>query len=337
MAETLYAGMAGDTDVGRFVSAGLYRKIDAAPWTRIDRSFAEPQEVHAILTDPRRPDRVMIGTQSGIFASDDRGETWRQLPAPKPKLAVWSLHRHPGEPDVILAGYEPAALYCSADDGKSWTGVALAAAYPDVTVGPEMPKRITGIAAAGTGPSGIYLSLEIGGLLRSLDGGQTWEAAIDGLYVFEDSVDLHGVVVSRAKPERLTVTARVGTFRSDDCGRRWRKLSVPPLREKGSYCRAIAYAPENPRTIYLGAGNDFDGDKGALFVSHDDGETWSAADLPGPLKSTIFAIATNPRAPLHVHCATKNGGVFSSMDGGASWAYEPLPRGAGHVFSLGLA
>jgi photosystem II stability/assembly factor-like uncharacterized protein len=114
-------------------------------------------------------------------------------------------------------------------------------------------------------------------------------------------------------------------------------LPVPPLREKGSYCRAIAYAPENPRTVYLGAGNDFDGDRGALFISRDDGETWGAAELPGPLKSTVFAIATNPRAPRHVHCATKNGGVFSSMDGGVSWAYASLPRGVGHVFALGLA
>lgn len=337
MAETLYAGMAGDTDTGQFVSAGLYRKIDEAPWARIDRDFADPPEVHAILTDPRRPDRVMIGTQGGIFVSDNCGETWRQLPAPKPELAIWSLHRHPGEPDVIFAGYEPAALYRSVDDGKTWTPVGLAAAYPDVTVGAEMPKRITGIAAAGKGPSGIYLSLEIGGLLRSLDGGESWEAAIDGLYVLEDAVDLHGVVVSPTKPEQLTVTARVGTFRSDDCGKRWRKLPVPPLREKGSYCRAIAYAPENPRTVYLGAGNDFDGDRGALFISRDDGETWGAAELPGPLKSTVFAIATNPRAPRHVHCATKNGGVFSSIDGGVSWAYAPLPRGVGHVFALGLA
>ena len=212
MAETLYAGMAGDTDAGQFVSAGLYRKIDEAPWTRMDSGFTDPPEVHAILTDPRRPDRVMIGTQGECPVSDNCGETWRQLPpAPKPELAVWSLHRHPGEPDVIFAGYEPAALYRSVDNGMTWTPVGLAAAYPDVTAGPEMPKRITGIAAAGKGPSGIYLSLEIGGLLRSLDGGESWEAAIDGLYVLEDAVDLHGVVVSPAKPEQLTVTARVGT------------------------------------------------------------------------------------------------------------------------------
>jgi hypothetical protein len=73
-----------------------------------------------------------------------------------------------------------------------------------------------------------------------------------------------------------------------------------------------------------------------LFISHDDGATWKAADLPGPLKSTVFTIATNPRLPDKVHCATKNGGAFSSADCGGSWRYQPLPRGAGHVFSLGL-
>ena len=336
MGETLYAGVAGDTDEGRFVSAGLYRKADDEPWTRIDHGFKEPPEVHAILTDPRRPDRVMAATQSGVFLSDNRGEEWRALPAPKPELAVWSLHRRPDEPDAILAGYEPAGLCLSRDDGKSWTRIELAAAFPHVTVAPELPKRITGVAA-GSGRSEIYLSLEVGGLLRSLDGGKSWEAAIDGLYVSEDAVDLHGVVVSPANPDEVTVTARVGTFRSDDCGRHWRKLPVPALREKGSYCRAIAYAPGRPRTLYLGAGNDFDGDKGALFISRDDGETWTAADLPGPLKSTVFAIATNPRLPDEVHCATKNGGIFSSRDGGLSWTYAPLPRGAGHVFALGLA
>ena len=145
-----------------------------------------------------------------------------------------------------------------------------------------------------------------------------------------------GWSVNPARREQVTVTTRVGAFRSEDRGERWRKLPVPALREKGSYCRAIAYAPGETRTLFLGAGNDFDGDKGALFMSRDDGATWKAADLPGPLKSTVFAIAANPRLPDQVHCATKNGGVFSSGDGGRSWRYSPLPRRAGHVFSLAL-
>lgn len=336
MTVTVYAGIAGDTDEGRFVSAGLYRSRDGGAWERIDRSFETAPEVHAILTDARRPTRITIGTQTGIFRSDDQGDTWRQLSAPAPEFAVWSLARHPIKSDVIFAGYEPSMIYRSGDDGETWEKLPVSASFPDVATGPEMPKRITAIAIDPANPSEIYASLEIGGLLRSLDGGEQWVAAIDGLYVVEDSVDLHAVIVSPSHPGRITITTRVGTFRSDNRGDNWRKLSVPPLREKGSYCRAISYAPGRPETLYLGAGNDFDGDKGALFVSNDDGATWHAANLPGPLKSTVFGIAVNPRLPEHLHCATKNGGVFSSEDRGRSWRYAPLPRGAGHIFSLAV-
>jgi photosystem II stability/assembly factor-like uncharacterized protein len=336
MTHTVYAGMAGDTDEGRFVSAGLYRSQVGNPWTRVDGSFEVAPQVYAILTDPRRPARVTIGTQIGVFRSDDYGDTWRRLTAPVPELAVWSLARHPTAPDVIFAGYEPSAVFRSGNDGETWDRLPISASFPDVTVGPEMPKRITAIAVDAANPREFYASIEIGGLLRSLDEGKHWSAAIDGLYVVEDSVDIHSVIVSPIHPGRVTVTTRVGTFRSDDRGDHWRKLPVPALREKGSYCRAITYAPDRPTTLYLGAGNDFDGDKGALFISDDDGATWHAVDLPGPLKSSVFGIAVNPRLPDQVHCATKNGGVFSSPDRGSSWRYAPLPRGAGHVFSLGL-
>ena len=336
MTQTVYAGMAGDTDEGRFVSAGLYRSQDSGPWARIDGSFDVMPQVYAVLTDPRRPARVTIGTQIGLFRSDDHGDKWRRLSAPAPDLAVWSLARHPTAADVIFAGYEPAAVFRSANDGETWEKLPVSASYPAVTAGSEMPKRITAIAIDATNPREIYASLEIGGLLRSLDEGKHWVAAIDGLYVVEDSVDLHSVIVSPSHPGRVTVTTRIGAFRSDDRGEHWRKLPVPALREKGSYCRAITYAANRPATLYLGAGNDFDGDKGALFISNDDGATWYAANLPGPLKSSIFAIAVNPRLPDQVHCATKNGGVFSSLDRASSWRYTPLPRGAGHVFSLAL-
>jgi len=337
MTVTLYAGIAGDTDEGRFVSAGLYRSRNGGAWERIDRSFDPAPEVHAILTDARRPTSAIIGTQTGIYRSDDQGDTWHHLSAPAPGLAVWSLARHPIEANVIFAGYEPSQIYRSDNDGQTWEKLPVSTSFPDITTAVEMPKRITAVAIDRANPREMYASLEIGGLLRSRNGGENWDAAIDGLYVAEDPVDLHSVVVSPAHPGRITITTRVGTFRSDNRGDHWRKLSVPALREKGSYCRAITYAPDRPETLYLGAGNDFDGDKGALFASSDDGATWRAADLPGPLKSTVFAIAVNSRLPGHLHCATKNGGVFSSEDSGKSWRYAPLPRGAGHIFSLALA
>jgi photosystem II stability/assembly factor-like uncharacterized protein len=329
----VYAGFAGDTDDGRFRSSGLFRMRNGGVWERLDGKFASPPEVHAILTDPDRPGRVTIGTEAGIFRSEDYGDHWQPLHAPKPGLAVWSLLLHPSDKNTLFAGYEPAAIYRTRDDGENWEKFPLAQSYPHVTSGPDMPKRITGIALDPAKPAEMYGSIEIGGLLRSLDDGKSWNAVIDGVYVVEDSVDLHAVVVSPVHPGEVTITTRVGAFRSSDRGDHWRKLPVPALREKGSYCRALSFAPDGPNTLYIGAGNDFDADKGALYASEDNGASFSAVALPGPLKSTVFAIAVNPRHPDRLYCATKNGGVFGSGDRGRTWNYTPLPPG-GHVFAL---
>jgi photosystem II stability/assembly factor-like uncharacterized protein len=333
---TLYAGMAGDTDEGRFVSAGLYRSRNDGPWQRIATSLDPPPEVRAILVDPAVPERVTIATQSGLYGSDDHGDRWRPLGAPAPGLAIWSLYRHPDRPAAIFAGYEPCAVYRSDEDGENWQRLSIASAWPAITAGPEMPKRVSGIAIEPGDPDTIYASVEIGGLLRSRDGGATWEAAVDGLYVHEDAVDLHGVIAGPA-PGEVTVTTRVGAFQSRDYGAHWRTLPLPPLREKGSYCRAIAREVGGASRLFIGAGNDFDGDQGALFASSDDGATFQTVPLPGPTKSAVFAIAVNPARPASIACATKNGGVFFSGDRGEKWRYLPLPRGAGHVFSLAVA
>lgn len=333
---TLYAGMAGDTDDGRFVSAGLYRSRGGEPWQRIATSLDPPPEVRAILIDPVASERVIIATQSGLFGSDDHGDSWRPLAAPAPELAIWSLCRHPSRPEVIFAGYEPCAVFRSDEDGETWNRLPISGSWPAIAAEPEMPKRVSGIAVEPGDPDTIYVSVEIGGLLRSRDGGATWEAAVDGLYVHEDAVDLHGVIAGPGQGE-VTVVTRVGAFQSRDYGAHWRQLPLPPLREKGSYCRAIVREFGGTGTLYIGAGNDFDGDQGALFASNDDGLTFQAVPLPGPMKSAVFAIAVNPARPDSIACATKNGGVFISGNRGESWRYTPLPRGTGHVFSMAVA
>ena len=53
--------------------------------------------------------------------------------------------------------------------------------FPDVTVHPRpTPKRITGIAIDPSDPTESYASVEVGGLLRTLDDGQTWECVSGG-------------------------------------------------------------------------------------------------------------------------------------------------------------
>ena len=331
----VYAGLAGDTDPGRFWSAGLYRSRGGnASWESLSDKAGKTPHVFAILTDPRRPGRLTIGTNEGIWRSDDFGESWQQLSAPKPELAVWSLANHPSSPDTIFAGYEPCAIYSSIDDGTTWRRLSVDVIYPAVSDHPDIPKRVISIAVDPSEPEEIYASIEVGGLLRSLDGGKRWTNVIDGLYVDEGSVDIHSVVISPKRRGQLTIATRFGTFRSDDRGEHWRDLRAPLLRPIGSYCRALAYAPADPDTLYLAAGNDFDGDQGALFISRDNGASWERTELGIPLKTTIFGLAVSASRPDYVFCSSKIGQVSHSADRGRSWHANPLPHACGHVFAL---
>jgi len=334
----IYVGLAGDTGPGYTVQSGLYRSRGGeSPWERIGDGLPPAPEVRAIVVHPTQPGTVFVGTQAGVYRSRDHGDHWTRLDAPAPGLAVWSLLVHPRDPDTVLAGYEPAAICRSTDGGASWRSVPLGVTFPDITVRPDpRPKRITGIAVDPSRGDEIYASVEVGGLLRSLDGGGTWECVTEGLYVVDDAVDLHGVVVSPGRPRTVNIIGRIGMFRSEDGGARWQHVPVPPLTLRGTYCRKLTVAPDDPGTFYLGAGTDFDGDEGVLFRSQDDGRTWRRLDLGTKPRSTLFGVAVDPRAPAHIYCASKGGEVFGSRDRGATWRAHPLPAGATQAYALAV-
>ncbi|PYN36230.1 MAG: hypothetical protein DMD98_07595, partial [Candidatus Rokuibacteriota bacterium] len=51
-------------------------------------------------------------------------------------------------------------------------------------------------------------------------------------------------------------------------------------------------------------------------------------------QSTMMAVALDRRDPDQVYCATRNGQVFGTRDGGGTWHEYPLPAGIQDVYAV---
>ncbi len=320
----VYVGLAGEGD---FIGGGgLYRRAEGDDqWVSITNGLPENPQVRALLVHPDNPNVIFAGTHEGPYRSDDRGGHWEPLDALK--RDVWSLAFHPSDPNTIFAGYEPCAVYRSQDGGAHWDAMNTdGVVYPHITTYmPPLGKRVIGIAADPSNPSDMYGAIEVGGLIGSRDGGETWTQLLDGPYVRNNTLDLHGVQVSSAAPGTVFIITQVAMFRSRDRGRYWEHIQVEEMFPGGSYCRGLLVDPVRPDTIYLAAGAGGGGapagtqEQGALFRSRDTGETWERVDIGDEPPRRMFQIAVDRAAPQNVYCCDYDGRVFASADGGDSW------------------
>jgi photosystem II stability/assembly factor-like uncharacterized protein len=337
----VYVGLAGETGSGRAVNSGLYRMaVGDDRWELVTRGLPDAPAIRAIATHPQRPEVVYVGTQHGAYRSTDRGERWEKLNIQDHGLPVWSLLFDPRDPRVLYAGYENCEIFRSEDGGERWQQLPVTVRFPEVTVAPgsNPAKRVLELAANPANPDEIYGAIEVGGIIRSLDGGEHWENMSHGQYLNDDTVDMHGVLVGRWRPGMVLAIGRAGLFRSTDQGAHWASARLDPLNPKGqTYCRDIREVPGDPKTIWVAAGANFQSDVGVLFRSTDGGSSWARVDMGVEPKTTMFAIVFDERQPKCMYCATSGGEVFASTDGGQSWAARPLPDGATQVYAMGCA
>src|SRR5437588_87078 len=134
------------------------------------------------------------------------------------------------------------------------------------------------------------------GPYRSADHGEHWEKVSHGQYVNDDTVDMHGVLASRWRPNSVYAIGRAGMFHSADGGDHWRTVPLEPLNPKGQiYCRDIREVPGNPRKLWVAAGGGFQSDVGVLLKSSDGGDSWTRVDIGLQPAHTMFALAFDER------------------------------------------
>ena len=337
----VYVGLAGETAPGRPIKSGLYRMaVGDDRWELVTRGLPEAPAIRAIATHPEQRGTVYVGTQHGPYRSADHGEHWEKVNVADHGVPVWSLAFDPRDAKVMYAGYENCEIFRSDDGGERWRQLPVTVRFPEVTVAPgsNPAKRILKLAVNPANSRELYGAIEVGGIIRSLDGGEHWDNVSHGQYLNDDTVDMHGVLVGRWRPELVMAISRAGLFTSTDRGEHWASARLEPLNAKGqTYCRDIREVPGDPRTIWVAAGANFQSEVGALFRSTDGGASWSRVDMGVKPETTVFAIAFDERRPQRMYCVTTVGEVFASEDGGQSWVERHLPEGATQVYAMGCA
>ncbi len=334
----LYLGLAGETGRGRIVHHGIFRMAEGSgEWQALTRGLPEAPAVRALAVHPRLSKVVYAGTQAGLYRSIDRGDHWEKVDMPDHGLPVWSILFHPHDPNVILVGTENCEIYRSDDAGENWARLPVSVRFPDITTAPgaNPAKRVLMLDASASEPDVIYGAIEVGGTIRSVDGGKHWENLSHGQYVNDDMVDMHGVLASRWRPGTVFGIARAGMWKSLDEGDHWSHVALEPMNPKGHiYCRDIREVPGNPRHLWVAAGAGFQSDAGALLHSRDGGDSWTRVEIGAPVPHTMFKIAFDERRPQCMSCATNGGEVWTSDDSGESWSALPPPPGGTQIYAL---
>lgn len=174
----------------------------------------------------------------------------------------------------------------------------------------------------------LLMTTDVGGVYRSLDGGETWEPSNVGLHArgaSDAAIDPHN-------PQRAIIVAcnsletkDHGLYLTQDSGRTWEWVLPAKYEGRHAFRKQIAYDASSEskgltQTIYWSSSNS-EKERGALFISQDGGHTWVRIPGTDQYGESDVLVAGNS-GWLYVG---NEKGLYRSMDGGLT--FEKLHTG----------
>ena len=322
-----------------------------ATWTSIHHGMIDDSDILALTVNQQKPEQLFIGACSGIYRSDNSAGRWTKLLGiTGAGFRTYSVSLDPSREGVVYSGTKDG-LWRSKDLGKSWQKLA--------------PNIIKATAIARSDSKVLFLATEDAGILRSRNGGETFEDASNGL------VDRRMVRMSLPAGQNVFVTlghdgSTVRASLADLAGPQatsWKRVALPVALKTTSLELA---SPADTLYAYGAAG---------VWKSLDKGISWQALPpLPAnasagsgvsqiPLAAsakTVHRIADNglswvpstslgvSAGPIRKLWTTKsgrgpawieagNGTTWISLDGGKAWTIGSLPTRGSEIYELEAA
>ena len=307
-----------DGTVYAVIQTGIYRlTADATAWTNVNTSIPIDE---AFMPMAAHGERLYIVAADEIFASENRGETWKTL-GPRPKgdaveLVIVDAER-------TSSSQVPMTMYLALRDKGIFRSTEGGAHWRPLNDGLTVSEKISAMTAI---EKTVFVGTEDG--LYRLDSG-TWKklpldtsGAICSLAV--SGTDLyagigHEVLVSLTREELRQIDhgdlhfAKI--FHSTDVGASWTEIRLRDKHLRKTSPAGITVLAMGKTLLALSA---------AQSRSTDGGQTWTELESDQNFlgRSRLPAVMVDERTYYKANL----GGIHRTTDGGASW----------HIFMNGI-
>src|SRR5919197_338388 len=269
-----------------------------------------------LAVDPRDADIVYAGLrEGGLRRMSDGGRTWVDCELPAPGVFSIAVSAVDG---AVYAGTEPSALFRSDDGGKTWRELTALLELPSRPTWSFPPRPWTShvrwIAANPHDADGLLVGIELGGLMRSTDGGASWQDHRPGA-----QPDVHSLAWHPRVAERAYEAGGGGAAWSEDGGETWHPADDGRDRD---YTWAVAVDPHDPDLWYVSASTGPFAAHGegppeaGIYRRREDGWRALAGGLPDPLPAMPYALLA---ADGRLFAGLADGQLWESGDRGESW------------------
>ncbi|MFJ8531996.1 glycosyl hydrolase [Streptomyces sp. NPDC093591] len=280
-------------------------KDGGGTWSADDTSLHVDH--HAMVWDPRRPGRVYIGNDGGVYRSDANGDGGWVKARHQPYTQLYSAAISPQDVTRISGGAQ--------DNGslRSWGGESF-----NEYLGGDGEENLINP----TDVNNVFACYQYGNCFSSTDGGDTLTYFADRT-TYQRRNWFTPVVFDPRDPKILYYGSEV-LNRSTDGGETWRPVSPDlsggpgpdPIYTNYGTITSIAPAGDG-RTVYVGT------DDGRVWVTRDLGATWTKLAEGLPWVTRVVVDPKNPDRVWTTHSGYRSGSplphVYGSTDGGRHW------------------
>jgi photosystem II stability/assembly factor-like uncharacterized protein len=329
----------------------LARDKKGGEW-RTARQSLNGYHVCSMLIEPSSGAMFAATHNGGVAVSRDSGRNWTFCNRGLTALNAYSVaYSQAGGRVRIYAGTEPAHIFVSEDLGANWKELSSMRSVSNVNEwnfpSPPHVAHVKVIAIDPHNPDCIYSCVEQGELLRSTDGGATWQDLLGpGGILKESEGDAHRLIIRPSHPKEMFMPTGVGLFHSFDGGVTWQNDKERISRI--GYPDPMVFHPKREDLMFIAGGRQHPGfwlqsknADSAVARSRDGGNSWELAmrGLPEPMKANFEAMtleAWNGSCALFL--GNTDGDIFYSDDEGENWhriAQLPAVSKGGHHMLLG--